>query len=545
MKSILKTYIRSAILIFAIFYSYFAGSQTWSSLAGGMNGYVYASAVYNGNLIVAGQFTLAGIAEVNNIASWNGTTWSALGSGLNDRVDALIVFNGELIAGGQFTNAGAVSVNHLASWNGTAWSNHLGGLNSRVAALTIYATNLIAGGYFTDANGTPANYIASYNNATGWSSLGSGMGGSQGKTVALTVYGGELIAGGFFTTAGGTSAEHIAKWNGTTWSSLGNGVSGVVYSLGRYYGKLVAGGLFTAAGDVPANNIATWDGIAWSPLGTGTDGPIYQYVLALSVYNGNLIAGGLFSTAGGATVNGIAKWNGSAWSDLDGGVFLHGSSVYGVYTLSVYGNDLVAGGIFDKAGSVDDVGFIAAYNEPDFPVMLDLQDETVGPGISVCYNASQTITVAGSATTFVVKNGGVATLIAGQNILFLPGTTVIPGGYLHGSITTSGQYCGTYLHPLVNIANTKEEYAASSMASFFRVYPNPSNGIFFLEINSGLKSAQTYAEVFNMQGDRVLSFLSKNELTHQFSLDRCPAGVYFIRLVSETKTEIVKIIKRE
>jgi hypothetical protein len=42
-----------------------------------------------------------------------------------------------------------------------------------------------------------------------------------------------------------------------------------------------------------------------------------------------------------------------------------------------------------------------------------------------CYDAFHTITVGGDATPFTVQNGGSVILIAGQNILFLPGSTVL------------------------------------------------------------------------------------------------------------------------
>jgi hypothetical protein len=64
---------------------------------------VNAVAVWNGNVYVAGNFTMAGSATVMNIAKWDGTTWSALGSGLgaaSNNVSALCVYNGALYAGG-------------------------------------------------------------------------------------------------------------------------------------------------------------------------------------------------------------------------------------------------------------------------------------------------------------------------------------------------------------------------------------------------------------------------------------------------------------
>jgi hypothetical protein len=341
-----------------------AYSQTWSDVGGGMCDWVNASVVYNGELIVGGRFTCAGGVPANYIAKWNGTSWSALGAGVNGWVNALTVYNGNLIVGGSFSQAGTTPVLNLAKWNGTSWSDVNGDVGSIVAALTVYNNDLIVGGYFTDADGFPANYIVGWNNSAGWFNLGSGMGGSQGQVMALDIYGTDLIAAGFFTTAGGLPADHIAKWNGSSWSTLGSGIAWITYSLGHYNGDLIAGGLFSTAGGISANSIARWDGTNWYPFGSGMGAtPVgYNYVFALAEYNGSLYAGGMYDYAGGVLAHSIAKWDGSTWTDLQGGVWYGGSNVYAVNALTVYNNDLYAGGIFTSAGSAG-VAHIAKWHE--------------------------------------------------------------------------------------------------------------------------------------------------------------------------------------
>ena len=68
----------------------------------GLSGKVWALAVYDSNLIAAGEFTAAGDVSVNNIASWDGTSWSSLGIGMTGSVTALTVYNNQLIAEGDF-----------------------------------------------------------------------------------------------------------------------------------------------------------------------------------------------------------------------------------------------------------------------------------------------------------------------------------------------------------------------------------------------------------------------------------------------------------
>src|SRR5690606_3458961 len=79
---------------------------------------------------------------------------------------------------------------------------------------------------------------------------------------------------------GGTSANGIARWNGSSWSTLGSGVTNppgggsVLVSALTVFDDgtgpaLHVGGYFGLAGGQPAANLAKWTGSAWSPLGPG------------------------------------------------------------------------------------------------------------------------------------------------------------------------------------------------------------------------------------------------------------------------------------
>jgi len=72
-----------------------------------------------------------------------------------------------------------------------------------------------------------------------------------------------------------------------------------------------------------------------------------------------------------------------------------------------------------------------------------LQNILISSGQSECFDATHTITVAGSSTTFNLQSGGETTLIAGHSILLLPGTFIQSGGRLMGKITTNGTYCSS------------------------------------------------------------------------------------------------------
>jgi hypothetical protein len=305
--------------------------SAWSGLGGasaaGPDGSVTALTVYDGDLIAGGSFLTAGGVRVNGIARWDGTAWSPLtgssGTGVMttalDFVDALTVFDGDLIVGGQFRQAGGVTVNHVARWDGSEWWPLTGSAGTgldvpSVWDLTVFGGALIVAGGFGQAGGIAANGIARWTGSA-WSTLGNGF---NGDVLALTVLDGSLVATGGFTQAGATAANYVAAWNGSTWSALGAGLDAEGRALTVYNGSLVVGGTFTEAGGVPANYVARWSGGAWSAL-TGPSGAGTQdIVLALAVHGGRLVAGGFFSQAGGVTVNQVAAWNGTAWSALAG-----------------------------------------------------------------------------------------------------------------------------------------------------------------------------------------------------------------------------------
>ena len=302
-----------------------------------------------GNLYVGGEFTLLanlpGRGYLNHIAKWNGSFWSSLGGGPDGTVLAIAAVGNDVYVGGQFLRAGGVVAHNVAKWNGTAWSA-LGpasgeGLDNYVIALAVLGTDLYVGGQFDTAGGVAAPRIAKWNGSA-WSAVGSGMVVSQYAGVAaLAVVAGQLYMGGSFTEVGGVPGSNfIAKWDGSTWSSLGAGVNGVVRCLVPAGAGLLVGGNFTSAGGASSNRIAKWSGTAWSSLGQGMD----DWVLCINVVGSDVFAGGLFTKADGQDANHLAKWNGSSWSEIGGG------TDDAVWSLATFGDSLFVGGGFGKAG---------------------------------------------------------------------------------------------------------------------------------------------------------------------------------------------------
>ncbi len=321
---------------------------------------VWAVAVLGPDLYIGGQFNTAGPIVANNIVKYNLTTntWTTLGAGANNGVDGAVlcitVSGTDVYVGGTFTHAGGAAANNIAKWSGTSWTT-LGtapndGTNAGVWAIAVAGSNVFVGGGFTTAGGASAVRVARWNGTT-WSALGTGV---NNTVAALAIIGSDLYVGGAFSTAGGTACGGVARWNGSTWFTLGTapdvGTNGIVTSLATMGTSLYVGGLFTSVGGttVPASLVAKWNGTTWSALGNGLTGTGLYTTWKLLVNQGSLYATGLFNASGILSANNIARWDtaaGGSWNALGSGLSALGLAV------AVSGGDLFVGGNFTMAGS--------------------------------------------------------------------------------------------------------------------------------------------------------------------------------------------------
>jgi hypothetical protein len=183
---------------------------------------------------------------------------------------------------------------------------------------------------------------------------------------------------------------------------------------------------------------------------------------------------------------------------------------------------------------------IMAVNPVVGPV-LNVTNVSVENNQAFCYNATNTIMVAGSPTTFVVNDGGSATFIAGQKILFKTGTRVFAGGYMHGYIST--QYCGMAPSlPMVAVVSGNLEPFKSSQIHFL-LYPNPTTGAFTLIQKGDQPLAQARVELYSMRGEKLMTENMMGEQKHEFRLPNIPDGLYFVKVVAEGYAETIKLIK--
>lgn len=170
------------------------------------------------------------------------------------------------------------------------------------------------------------------------------------------------------------------------------------------------------------------------------------------------------------------------------------------------------------------------------PATLSLTNLTVN-GTS-CFNATQTITAGGNGTIFKVVSGGNATLIAGQNIRFLPGSSVVPGGSLIARIAPSGPWCPAALKESVGPSAL---YARTTGPETV-LYPNPTDGIVRIRSGTVRTPSDMKAEVTDIKGKKMPVPRKDTETEIVLSLAGLPAGVYLVRLTSGSETTLKKLV---
>jgi hypothetical protein len=196
--------------------------EQWSPMGTGANnfpGTPVALTVYHGRLIAAGASGSGNALPV--VAEWNGQRWLPLNGlgqpGYYATVNALAVYQGDLIAAGDFIRPLGIPGRDIARWDGHEWHSmgagpSLGqGVGGDIWSLAVAGGSLIAGGLFIDMDNLPANSIARWDGES-WSAMAGGVRGGYPLVRQLNRIGGTLYVAGGFTIADEQVSAHLARW---------------------------------------------------------------------------------------------------------------------------------------------------------------------------------------------------------------------------------------------------------------------------------------------------------------------------------------------
>ena len=180
------------------------------------------------------------------------------------------------------------------------------------------------------------------------------------------------------------------------------------------------------------------------------------------------------------------------------------------------------------------------------PTTYTLSNESINNEESNCFNATDTIYVAGDGTSVDFNDGSTVNLIAGKSIRFLPGFYAHNGSYMYAWITTDSSFCSS-LPSIVEapIESTKEmvsvedEQNSGAVDKKIKIYPNPSNGRFIVELsNFEERSVITVSNILGAVVHR--SYLESN--VKPIELTNISSGLYFVSVTNGTTTVTKKII---
>ncbi|MEO5675114.1 MAG: T9SS type A sorting domain-containing protein, partial [Chitinophagales bacterium] len=242
--------------------------------------------------------------------------------------------------------------NAVLKFQDTSWIL-VGSCTGDAHCLKVFDGKLIAGGEFSKINSTTVHYIAQYDGST-WSSIGNGFTGLDHDVECLAVYNGQLIAGGFFETEFGdtTQLNNIARWDGSKWQPLAGGIpDGNVETMDTFQGELYASGVYMQYADtVACNKIARWNGTTWQAVGTNEGVQSNE----LHTYKDRLYSTGSM-TQNGSTFT-VGYWDDIKWNDISGDTigystysldFLHDTLYLGGLGIFPYNGDFVGTAMLD------------------------------------------------------------------------------------------------------------------------------------------------------------------------------------------------------
>jgi hypothetical protein len=196
-------------------------------------------------------------------------------------------------------------------------------------------------------------------------------------------------------------------------------------------------------------------------------------------------------------------------------------------------------------GCVNECMFVITVGH--IPYNLDVLNHTIPSGTDTCFNACNTITV----ENVIAEPASTSRFIAGQRVLLLPGTHFQSGSLVNVLISTNGIFCAEILLMTAEKENAVADWSGNIIEEvkgvvedgFFRIYPNPTSGLFTLELSGKDEPTFTTIEIISMMGSRILSQQLPAYNRHQFDITNQPPGIYLFRVMKGDEVKVKKLIK--
>jgi hypothetical protein len=402
--------IKRLALIIILLNSFFAESQNWVSVSGGIFDDAVEALMYDSvhnELLISGKFIEhVGNKYIRGICRWNGTRWDSLAGGINTHdtstptpfgvVASCIPYQGKLLVSGRFQSIGGVKTNALALWDGSRWDTlpkqaFPSNSNHTISGLFKYNSLIYLHGIFDTISGQKCSGIATWDGVNfnpiilpvSW----------VGDIPEMVLYKNELYIVGQIYNPGDFSSplRHIMRFDGVSWNSVGGGIKGFGYTgagtMAIYNNELFVAGHFSKSDGNSGDNIMKWDGTQWYDVGFGDTPSSFIAVRKLLVNNNKLWAFGIFEEAAGTFASKAAVFDGSKWCGLNDTLSNNISSV------AILNDTIYIGGGYRSVNS-QPLTYVAKLKYPNLYnqcVNVGLNEISVSDNIKISPNPTTSI----------------------------------------------------------------------------------------------------------------------------------------------------------
>ena len=286
------------------------------------------------------------------------------------------------------------------------------------------------------------------------------------------------------------------------------------------------------------------DNMIYTSLVPPPDLPTVITIPVTNVGSNTATSGGNVTADGGATVTA----RGVCWSTSPAPTLLDSYTTdgtgLGTFTSAVTGlTPSTTYYLRAYATNLSGTSYGAEFSFTTIPEYLFVSG-SAGSGDFTCYNASNTIVVAGLPSTFIAYPGSNSIFIAGMKIRYLTGTAVKAGAYMHGYIAATGPWCNDlYPPPESRVATTTELPPAIIQRPYFSIYPNPTTGYVTLEQKRGTPFSTIRVELFGMRGERLLNQVLTGGGKYDLNFADLQPGLYFVKVVADNYVETFKLVR--
>jgi parallel beta-helix repeat protein len=194
-------------------------------------------------------------------------------------------------------------------------------------------------------------------------------------------------------------------------------------------------------------------------------------------------------------------------------------------------------------------GLMTVIEAQNIEPELEVENRDLGNGAQECFNALNNITVAGGSNSVILRSGSTAEFVAGQSIRFLPGFHAQANSNVIARITNTNDFCQMAQGSQLITAPTKEvvfEIVEEEIVPgrkpelAMKVYPNPSNGRFNIEIKNF--DGDVKIVIVNITGAIMYSNVSNSSDPVSIDMSTAREGLYFVNIINHEKSVSSKIL---